>query len=282
MLTKPDRNHLRGKGRCLHLNRSFAQVNPNQRRAAGSAEALRWSQRLGVFCVFCILVVNPAAAWSLGYGIAPGAIFESLGASPPEPLPLTGHFELTPAGVCPVGCEPDAYHMIDVVLDAGESSLSNGIVDVVFAGPVFDSPAFEILANGAIATGGFPIERTVTSTGTLTDHPQNYAFFQTFTERAFGPMAFLGPDPRQVLFTSPRGTWPIEVTLAYAVIERTGTAFSGYDGSGGLFAHRLVLQPDVVLGYVVFSATAIPEPGTISLLFAGTLGLAWMRRHRAH
>jgi hypothetical protein len=225
--------------------------------------------------------MNPASAWSLGYGIEPGATFEPLLASPPATVPLTGHFELTPAGVCPVGCEPDAYRMTDVVLDAGGDSLSEGIVDVIFAGPVFDSPAFEIQPDGAIVTGGFPIQRTVTSTGTLTDHPQNYAFFQNFTERAFGPMAFLGPDPRQVLFTSPRGPWPIEVTLAYAVIERTGTAFSGYDGSGALFLNTLVLEPDAVLGHVLFTATPIPEPGTISLLFAGMLGLAWRRRREA-
>ena len=84
-------------------------------------------------------------------------------------------------------------------------------------------------------------------------------------------------DPREVLFSSPRGEWPIEVTLAYAVIQRTGTALSGYDGSGTISSPRIVDVQSETIGQVVFTAHSVPEPGTGLLVLVGMLGLGWRR-----
>ena len=216
----------------------------------------------------------PGSAWGLSYIIAPGATFESV--STPS-LPLTGQFELTAWGVCANPCEPDAYAITDVVLAGGGQTLSSGVVAHIFAGSVFESPAFEVLPNGSVVTGEFTIERTITSEGTLSGDPHNHDYFQTYSEILFGPLAFITGDPREVIFSTPRGEWPVEVTLAYAVIERTGTALSGYDGSGTLYSNEIVDLQSTAIGQVIFTAHPVPEPSTGLLVLMGLFGFGWRR-----
>ena len=224
------------------------------------------------------LVCAPSLAWSLAYVLEPGSTFTPVAG---EPSPLTGQFELSGYGPCIIPCEPDAYVMSQVVLDAQGTSLSNGIVEVIFAGPVLSLPAFEVLPDGTVVAGEFSIERTVTATGTLTDDPHNHTDFQDFTEQVFGLLVFHMGDPKEVLYGTPRGQWPVEVTLAYSLIERTGRAVSGYDGTGAVHANEIVdLQSDV-LGEVIFTAVPVPEPGTGSLVLLGMLGLALRRSGKA-
>ena len=216
----------------------------------------------------------PGSAWALAYIIAPGATFDSVAAAP---VPLTGNFELATWGVCASPCEPDAYSMGNIVLAAGGGALSSGIVEPISAGLVFNSPAFEILPGGSIVSGEFPIERTVTSQGILTGDPHNHDYFEDFSELLFAPLGFISGDPREVIFSTPRGEWPVEVTLAYAVIEKTGTALSGYDGSGSIHINEIVDVQSEVVGQVIFTAHPVPEPGTGLLVLMGMLGIGWRR-----
>jgi hypothetical protein len=171
--------------------------------------------------------------------------------------------------------------MSQVVLDAQGTSLSNGIVEAISAGLIFFPPAFEVLPGGTVVTGEFPIERTVTATGTLTDDPHNHTDYQDFTEQVFGLLVFVSGDPKEVVYATPRGEWPVEVTLAYSLIERTGRAVSGYDGTGTVYANEIVNAGSLVRGQVIFTAVPVPEPGTGSLVLLGMLGLAVRRSGKA-
>ena len=254
---------------------TFFLHSPGGRRSLTSVAAPRCLSWIGLILA---LVCAPSLAWSLAYVLEPGSTFTPVAGGP---LPLTGQFEMSPYGMCSIPCEPDAYAMSQVVLDAQGTSLSNGIVEAISAGLVFFPPAFEVLPGGTVVTGEFPIERTVTATGTLTDDPHNHTDFQDFTEQVFGLLVFLTGDPKEVLYATPRGEWPVEVTLAYSLIERTGRAVSGYDGTGALYANEIVdLQSDV-LGQVIFTAVPVPEPGTGSLVLLGMLGLAVRRSGKA-
>lgn len=88
-------------------------------------------------------------------------------------------------------------------------------------------------------------------------------------------------DPKEVVYATPRGEWPVEVTLAYSLIERTGRAVSGWDGTGGLYANEIVNAGSLVRGQVIFTAVPVPEPGTGSLVLLGMLGLAVRRSGKA-
>ena len=223
-----------------------------------------------------LLGLIPNSAWALTYVISPGATFDSA-ADPPAPL--AGTFELATWGVCATPCEPDAYGMSNVVLTAGGETLSSGVVEPIAGGPIFGSPAFESLPNGSVLTGEFPIQRSITSEGVLTDAPHNHDYFENFSALLFAPLGFIGADPREVIFSTPRGEWPVEVTLAYAVIERTGTTLSGYDGSGSIYANELVDVQNTAIGQVLFTAHPVPEPSTGLLVLMGLIGLS--RRHIA-
>jgi hypothetical protein len=171
--------------------------------------------------------------------------------------------------------------MSQVVLDAQGTSLSNGIVEAISAGLIFFPPAFEVLPGGTVVTGEFPIERTVTATGTLTDDPHNHTDYQDFTEQVFGLLVFVSGDPKEVVYATPRGEWPVEVTLAYLLIERTGRAVSGWDGTGTVYANEIVNAGSLDRGQVIFTAVPVPEPGTGSLVLLGMLGLAVRRSGKA-
>ncbi len=255
----------------------FGLESTSGRRTAPSVASPRGLVGVGVGLVLA-LVCAPSLAWSLAYVLEPGSTFTPLAGGP---LPLTGQFELSPHAPCSIPCEPDAYAMSQVVLDAQGTSLSNGIVEAISAGLVFFPPAFEVLPGGTVVTGEFPIERTVTATGTLTDDPHNHTDYQDFTEQVFGPLVFILGDPNEVVYGTPRGEWPAEVTLAYALIERTGRAVSGWDGTGDINLNEIVdLQSDV-LGQVIFTAVPVPEPSTGSLVLLGMLGLALRRSGKA-
>jgi hypothetical protein len=167
--------------------------------------------------------------------------------------------------------------MNNVILAAGGQTLSSGIVEPIPGGPVFPLTAFEILPDQSVVTGGFPIERTITNEGSLSGNPQGYNYFEDFSEVLFGPLVFMSGDPTEVLFSSPRGEWPIEVTLAYAVIQRTATVLSGYDGGGTLSFPSIVNGQSETIGHVVFTAHPVPEPSTGLLVLIGMLGLGWRR-----
>ncbi len=126
-----------------------------------------------------------------------------------------------------------------------------------------------------MTTGEIPIQRSITSEGILTGDPHNHDYFEDFSELLFAPLGFIGGDPREVIFSTPRGEWPVEVTLAYAVLERIGTALSGYDGSGAIHANEIENLQVSTLGQVIFTAHPVPEPGTGLLVLMGMLGLGW-------
>jgi hypothetical protein len=220
----------------------------------------------------------PAPAAALGYEIAPGATFEPSALPPGGVLPLAGSFDLAAWGICPLACEPDAYGMSNVVLSMGGDLLSSGVVETIHGGLVSSGPAFEVLPDGSVQTGSFPIERTIIDTGLLTDDPHNHTHYETFVERALGILVFLEDDPMEVVYSDPRDTWPIELTLAYTLIEKTGTAHYGWDGTGSIHVNGIVDSQSEVLGYTTFTAFPIPEPGTGSLVGFGLLGLACRRR----
>ena len=220
----------------------------------------------------------PAPARALGYKLAPGATFEPSGAPPGGALPLAGSFDLAAWGVCPLPCEPNAYGMMNVVLSTGGNLLSSGVVESIHAGLVISGPAFEVLPDDSVQTGFFPIERTIIETGILTDDPHNHTDYETFIERSLGILIFLQDDPKEVIHSDPRGTWPIELTLAYTLIEKTGTARFGWDGTGSIYLNEIVDSQSEVLGYMTFTAHPIPEPGAGSLIGFGLLGLECQRR----
>ena len=214
------------------------------------------------------------AARALPYAIGPGATFEPAGLPAGNTLALTGNFELLPSGVCAAPCEPDAYAMQHVVLVAGDETLSNGIVEFI-PGRLVGAPlAFESLSDGSLQAGTFPVESTITETGTLVNDSHNHTHFQSFVEFSLGPLLFATSDPREVVYADPRGTWPVEVTLAYTLIERMGTSHSGWDGTGAISANEIVDESSQVRGYLTFTAHPIPEPGTGLLTMMGMLGLA--------
>ena len=249
--------------RCLATER-------NRRQPLGAR--LRWA--LVALPLLSSLGLITESAWSLPYAIAPGATFNSVSA---PSVSLTGSFELVPWNFCTIPCEPDAYSMDNVVLATGGQTLSSGIVEPIAAGPVFPPPAFKILSDQSVVTGEFPIQRTITSEGPLSGDPDGYTYFEHFSELLFGPLDFISGVPPEVLFSSPRGQWPIEVTLAYAVIQRTGTALSGNDGSGTISSPRIVDVQSETIGHVIFTAVPVPEPGTGLLVLIGMLGLGWRR-----
>lgn len=220
----------------------------------------------------------PGSASALGFVIAPGATFDSVSA---PSVALTGSFELAPwpFGICGSPCEPDAYSMSAVVLSAGGETLSNGILEPIsYVGDISCCTAFEVLPSGSVMTGGFVIERSITSEGILTGDPHNHDYFEHFNELLLAPMSFLDSDPLEVLFSTPRGQWPVAVALAYGLIQRTGIARSGYDGSGSLYFNEVDYLESEAVGQVVFTAHPIPEPGTGLLLLMGMLGLGWRER----
>lgn len=242
----------------------------NRRQPLGAR--LRWA--LVALTLLSSFGLITGSAWAIPFVLAPGATFDSVSA---PSVSLTGNFELAPFGVCTVPCEPNAYSMNNVVLAAGGETLSSGIIEPIPGGPLFPPPAFEILLDESVVTGEFPIERAITSQGPLTGDPGGYNYFEDFSELLFGPLVFITGDPREVLFSSPRGEWPIEVTLAYAVIQRTGTALSGYDGSGTISVPRIVDVQSEIIGQVVFTAHPVPEPSTGLLVLLGMLGLSTRR-----
>ena len=223
-------------------------------------------------------VAIPAPARALGYELAPGATFRLSGAPEFAVVPLSGSFDLVPWGLCTVPCLPNAYAMTNVVLSTGSNPLSSGIVEPIHAGLVASGPAFELLPDNSVQTGVFPIERTILEAGMLTDDPHNHTDYETFVERSLGILLFLSDDPREVIHSDPRGTWPTEITLAYTLIEKTGTARYGWDGSGSIYLNEIVDSQSEVLGYTTFTARPIPEPGTASLVGFALLGLAYQRR----
>ena len=223
----------------------------------------------------------PAPAAALGYEIAPGATFEPSALPPGEVLPLAGSFDLAAWGICPLPCEPNAYGMSNVVLSAGGDLLSSGVVEPIHGGLVASGPAFEVLPDDSVQTGSFPIERTIIDTGLLIDDPHNHSHYETFDERALGILVFLEDDPMEVVYSDPRGTWPIELTLAYTLIETTGTAHYGWDGTGSIYLNEIIDSQIEVLGYTTFTAHPIPEPSTALLFGFGLVGLAVGRQRRA-
>ncbi|HIF98314.1 MAG TPA: PEP-CTERM sorting domain-containing protein [Myxococcales bacterium] len=249
--------------RCLATDR-------NRRLPLGAR--LRWA--LVALPLLSSLGLITESAWSLPYAIAPGATFDSVSA---PSVSLTGSFELAPYGFCTIPCEPDAYRMDNVVLAAGGETLSSGIVEPIPGSPLVLPPAFEILPDESVVTGEFPIQRTITAEGPLTGDPHGHNYFEDFSELLFGPLVLMSGDPREVLFSSPRGEWPIEVTLVYEVIRRTGTALSGNDGSGIFSLPEIVDVQSETIGQVIFTAHPVPEPSTGLLVLIGMLGLGWRR-----
>ena len=227
-----------------------------------------------------LILAMPAPARALGYMLAPGATFEPSGAPPGGALPLAGSFDLAAWGVCPLPCEPNAYGMMNVVLSTGGDLLSSGVVESIHAGLVISGPAFEVLPDDSVQTGFFPIERTIIETGILTDDPHNHTDYETFVERSLGILLFVEDDPREVIHSDPRGTWPIELTLAYTLIEKTGTARFGWDGTGSIYVNEIVDSQSEVLGYTTFTAHPIPEPSTALLLGLGLVGLGAAGKRR--
>lgn len=110
--------------------------SPGGRRSAPTVATSRCLIWVGLILA---LVCAPSLAWSLAYVLEPGSTFTPVAGGP---LPLTGQFELSPYAPCTIPCEPDAYAMSQVVLDAQGTSLSNGIVEAIFAGPAFSPPSF--------------------------------------------------------------------------------------------------------------------------------------------
>jgi hypothetical protein len=235
----------------------------------------------GLAAASALILAMPAPARALGYMLAPGATFEPSGAPPGGALPLAGSFDLAAWGVCPLPCEPNAYGMMNVVLSTGGNLLSSGVVESIHAGLVISGPAFEVLPDDSVQTGFFPIERTIIETGILTDDPHNHTDYETFIERSLGILIFLQDDPKEVIHSDPRGTWPIELTLAYTLIEKTGTARFGWDGTGSIYLNEIVDSQSEVLGYTTFTAHPIPEPSTALLLTLGLVMLALKRRRSA-
>jgi hypothetical protein len=223
-------------------------------------------------------VAMPSPVRALGYVLESDAIFEPRGAPAGATLHLTGSFDLAPSGICPLPCQPDAYAMSNVVLFVAGEPVSSGVVEPIHGGLLFGGPAFEVLPDESVQTGSFPIERTVIETGPLTDDPHNHTDYETFVERSFGILLFVQDDPREVIFTDPRGSWPIELTLAYTLIEKTGTAHYGWDGTGSIYLNEIADSQSEVLGNATFTARPVPEPGTGSLIALGLLGLEWRRR----
>jgi hypothetical protein len=223
-----------------------------------------------------LILAITAPARALGYKLAPGATFEPSGAPPGGALPLAGSFDLA-AWVCTFPCEPNAYGMSNVVLSTGGDLLSSGVVEPIHGGLVA-IPAFEVLPDDSVQTGSFPIERTIIDTGLLINDPHNHSHYETFVERALDILVFLEDDPMEVVYSDPRGTWPIELTLAYTLIETTGTAHYGWDGTGSIYVNEIVDSQSEVLGYTTFTAHPIPEPSTTLLLAFGLAGLAAKRK----
>lgn len=222
----------------------------------------------------------PAPASALTYTLAPGATYLPSGALPDGALPLTGSFDISPSGICPFPCEPDAYVIRNFVLSTGGDLLSSGVRESISGGLVFSEYAFKVLSDGSVQTGAFAIERTIIDTGTLTDDPHNHTDYQDFVEITLGILLFAEDDPREVVYSDPRGMFPTELTLAYTLIEKTGRALSGYDGTGGIFLNEVEYSQTEFLGITTFTAFPIPEPGTGALVGLGLLGLSAQRRNR--
>jgi len=240
----------------------------------------RWTFVSALLLAPLLSTAMPGLARAFPYQIASGAIFQPADASPSEAVPLTGHFELIHFGVCVHPCEPNEYGMTDIVFDLGGDSFSNGIVDQIHGGPLFNFSTIKVQEDGSIQPGGAIAERTITETGTLTNDPHNHAEYELFVEQALGPFVFVGNDPREVIYSDPRGTWPIEVTLAFALREKTGMSRFGWNGNGGIYVNEIDYDQDLYLGYVIFTAHAVPEPGTGLLVGFGFLGLGWRRHAR--